>query len=194
MLLSELDGFLTGIVVCPDPVAPAEWLRNIWGDDADGVPPLDDPIDVQWFADAVVAHRDKIARALARGKPQPLFDVDPRNGDVLWEDWIAAFDEAVLLRPGIWSFADTGAAEAFGRLTLFSAIAHDESDLDTPQINAMQDRIPGEIGTAVVALYASLAPDAVAPAPAVLASPAGRVGRNDPCPCGSGRKSKRCCG
>jgi preprotein translocase subunit SecA len=25
------------------------------------------------------------------------------------------------------------------------------------------------------------------------APPAGRVGRNDPCPCGSGKKFKRCC-
>lgn len=31
-----------------------------------------------------------------------------------------------------------------------------------------------------------------APAPAVAAGP--RVGRNEPCPCGSGKKFKRCCG
>jgi len=33
-----------------------------------------------------------------------------------------------------------------------------------------------------------------AAAPAVEAAPAAEVGRNDPCPCGSGRKFKRCCG
>jgi len=35
------------------------------------------------------------------------------------------------------------------------------------------------------------------PRPEVVASPSSRrikVGRNDPCPCGSGRKSKKCCG
>jgi uncharacterized protein len=30
--------------------------------------------------------------------------------------------------------------------------------------------------------------------PAAAAAPVGRVGRNDPCPCGSGEKYKRCCG
>jgi preprotein translocase subunit SecA len=30
------------------------------------------------------------------------------------------------------------------------------------------------------------------PAPAVRAAP--KIGRNDPCPCGSGRKHKKCCG
>ena len=30
-------------------------------------------------------------------------------------------------------------------------------------------------------------------APAEPTSPTGKVGRNDPCPCGSGRKHKKCC-
>jgi len=30
--------------------------------------------------------------------------------------------------------------------------------------------------------------------PAPIASPDGKVGRNDPCPCGSGKKYKKCCG
>jgi len=32
------------------------------------------------------------------------------------------------------------------------------------------------------------------PEPAATASPDAKVGRNDPCPCGSGRKYKKCCG
>jgi len=32
------------------------------------------------------------------------------------------------------------------------------------------------------------------PRPASRVAPAARVGRNDPCPCGSGRKYKKCCG
>lgn len=31
-------------------------------------------------------------------------------------------------------------------------------------------------------------------APATAPVPAGKTGRNDPCPCGSGKKFKRCCG
>jgi preprotein translocase subunit SecA len=33
-----------------------------------------------------------------------------------------------------------------------------------------------------------------AAAPAVTAAPRAKVGRNDPCPCGSGKKYKKCCG
>jgi preprotein translocase subunit SecA len=38
------------------------------------------------------------------------------------------------------------------------------------------------------------APAAKPGAPAAAAAPVGRVGRNDPCPCGSGKKYKKCCG
>ena len=45
------------------------------------------------------------------------------------------------------------------------------------------------------AIIASLMHLAVPKGPQPYRRPAdGRVGRNDPCPCGSGRKSKRCCG
>jgi uncharacterized protein YecA (UPF0149 family) len=31
------------------------------------------------------------------------------------------------------------------------------------------------------------------PRPATLTQPHHRIGRNDPCPCGSGKKYKKCC-
>jgi uncharacterized protein len=31
MGLSDLDGFLTGVVVGPELITPSEWLRVIWG-------------------------------------------------------------------------------------------------------------------------------------------------------------------
>ena len=32
MGLSDLDGFLTGVIVGPELIAPSEWLPIIWGD------------------------------------------------------------------------------------------------------------------------------------------------------------------
>jgi yecA family protein len=31
MALSDLDGFLTGILVGPDLIMPSEWLPHVWG-------------------------------------------------------------------------------------------------------------------------------------------------------------------
>lgn len=197
MLLTELDGFLTGIALCPEPILPAEWMTGIWGSDEGGVAPFDDPLDVQWFAEAVMARLGEIGRDLARGKPQPIFDIDERNGDVLWEPWIDGLDEAMALRPDAWSAiaeVDQEAADVLSRVSLLIAVARHESALDSVEINALQDQAPADLIGAVLRLHAArVRIGAVPSAEATDARPA-KVGRNDPCRCGSGRKSKRCCG
>ncbi len=57
-----------------------------------------------------------------------------------------------------------------------------------------QGRIAGgrAMGLYVGALSAALA-DASSVKPKPFVSPTTKIGRNDPCPCGSGRKYKKCC-
>jgi uncharacterized protein len=196
MLLTELDGFLTGILVCPELIMPGEWLPIVDGSDETDEAPFDDPADVQWFADAVMARYNEIVRDLGRGKPQPIFEIDERNGDVLWELWIDGFAEAMALRRGSWAAVTAGededAAAALSRLSLLIAVARNESELDSVEINALHDHAPTAISTNVSRLHVwrsrhaetfSTVPNARSP----------KVGRNQPCPCGSGKKSKRCC-
>ncbi len=189
MLLTELDGFLTGIVVGP-PILATEWMENIWGTDDTGVAPFDDPLDVQWFFDAVIARHDAIVQDLDRGRLRPILDVDERNGDVLWELWMGGFSEAVELRPEAWEAETDDAAvnEARAQLSLLMAVAEQRSTLDSIAINILQETAPALLGDAVVALYAGQ------PRKVTLRQTAPvKVGRNDPCPCGSGKKAKRCC-
>jgi uncharacterized protein len=198
MLLTELDGFLTGILLSPDPIVPAEWLTVVWGSDEGGIAPFDDPLDVQWFADAVIARQNEIARDLGRGKPQPIFDVDERNGDVLWELWIDGFAAAMEMRPESWAAVadgnDPDAAAALARVSMLIAVARNESPLDSVQINALQDRAPAELIEAILQLHAASPRDGGTPSAAPIGVPPAKVGRNEPCRCGSGKKSKRCCG
>ncbi|WP_267397345.1 MULTISPECIES: UPF0149 family protein [unclassified Sphingomonas] len=198
MLLTELDGFLTGILVSPEPILPVEWLTSVWGADEGGVPPFDDPLDVQWFADAVLARYHEIARDCGRGKPQPIFDVDERNGDLLWELWIDGFAEAMELRPELWDAwaegDDADAADALSRLSMLIAIAREESALDSMEINTLDERAPAELADVVLRLYVARQRDGGMALVAPAGESASKIGRNDPCRCGSGKKSKRCCG
>ena len=198
MLLTELDGFLTGVLVCPDLIMPGEWLQNVWGSDEGGVAPFDDPADVHWFADAVMARYNEIVRDLGRGRPQPIFDIDERNGDVLWEPWIDGFAEAMELRPESWAAMadgeDPDAAGALERLTTLIAVARNESELDSVQINAMQDQAPAELIDAVLQLHAARLRNGGVLSTTSTGLRSTKVGRNEPCRCGSGKKSKRCCG
>jgi uncharacterized protein YecA (UPF0149 family) len=53
---------------------------------------------------------------------------------------------------------------------------------------------PGGPAVTLLILHATVAEAPPEPFPPPPPAPlAGRVGRNDPCPCGSGRKFKRCC-
>jgi uncharacterized protein len=198
MLLTELDGFLTGVLVSPELIMPAEWLQSVWGSDESGVAPFDDPADVQWFADAVLARYNEIVRDLGRGKMQPIFDVNERNGDVLWELWIDGFAEAMELRPDAWatlaSSGDADATMAISSMSSLIAVARNESDLDSIQINALEDQAPSRIFDGVLQLHAARMQNTGSPASPPADGRAAKVGRNDPCPCGSGKKSKRCCG
>lgn len=196
MLLTELDGFLTGLLVIPEAIAPSEWMTVVWGTQANGIPPFEDPLDVQWFADAVAARHDEIVRDLARGKLQPIFDVDERDGEVLWEYWIDGFAEAVALRPDAWEAmaGDPARAAPRSRLATLIAVARNESSLDSVEINTLQDRAAAELRQAVQHLYAAQARVTGASTVDAPATKTSKVGRNDPCPCGSGEKHKRCCG
>ena len=187
MLLSDLDGYLTGLILCPEVVPPAEWLRVIWGGIEAG-PPFEDPLDVQDFETMLIARHAEIARDLARGKFRPFFEVDPRNGDVLWDVWIEGFATAIDLRPEAWATIDD---PALAYLETLVAIADDTSDLPSDAINALYDAAAAEIPVQVAALYAWRERQGAIVDPVAAVT---KVGRNDPCPCGSGKKHKKCCG
>ncbi|MBW6524662.1 UPF0149 family protein [Sphingomonas sp. RHCKR47] len=196
LLLTELDGFLTGLLIFPEEIPTDEWMSVIWGAETDGVPPFDDPIDVQWFVDAVTARRREIARDLDHGRLRPIIDVDERNGEALWEYWVDGLSDAISLRPEVWdALARLEPWEApLGRLALLLAVARGESDLDSMQINAFEENAVVEL-TAVVQLLYAASVHAGGPTPTPTGSTKTvKVGRNDPCPCGSGRKHKHCCG
>jgi uncharacterized protein len=195
MLVSELDGYLTGVAICPEPMTSDEWLPPVWGGGYGEPAPFEDPIDAQLIADMVVARHAEIVRDLRRGKPQPIFDVD-RNGDILWEIWIEGFEQAMELRPDSWSAIaeseDEDAMIALAHLLTLVAVAADDPTLDSMQINELTDKAHRIIPPQLIALHAWRARRVDEPAPPA-AGPA-KVGRNDPCPCGSGKKHKRCCG
>lgn len=195
-LLSELDGYLTGIAVCAETILPVEWLPPIWGGAYGEAAPFEDPIDVQLFADMVTARHGEILRELDRGKPKPIFDVEGRNGDVMWEVWIDGFAMAMELRPDAWSALDRqDAAETTGAVSSLQTlidIARNETALTSIEINAICDTAPADIPILVTKLFAARArPVAMPTAPDDRAA---KIGRNAPCPCGSGQKHKRCCG
>jgi uncharacterized protein len=206
MLLSEFDGFCAGVLVCPEMIPPGEWLPEVWG--SAGTPEFESEQALQDALDLIMGHYNEVARSLVPPEVEygPVLEHDVRTDETLWEMWVSGFERAMRLRPEAWEqIVESGDEEARASVTMMltlHGIAEGESDLPASSIADLRERAPELITEMVIALNRwtkGMSPtdfpdsgweDLSPPAPFRST----KVGRNDPCPCGSGRKYKRCCG
>ncbi len=200
MLLSELDGFLAGILVCPDLIMPSEWLPMVRGrGNKDAAPVFENTNQAEQLVGLIMERYNAIAAELQRGAGhyEPLFDVDTRHNEILWEIWIDGFDTALQLRPEAWAKVRGGegrALSALAGLVALVQIGRGESMLPKEQINEITAKAPDLIPQYIENLNAWRISQQVGGQFREEAPNFGKVGRNEPCPCGSGKKYKRCCG
>jgi uncharacterized protein len=206
MLLSEFDGFCAGLVVCPEMVPPNEWLPQVWG--AGGMPEFKSQKDLQDGLDLVMGHYNDVAQSLIPPEFEygPVLDHDKRTDEVVWETWVSGFERAMRLRPNAWQqiveSGDDEAGASVNMMLTLHGIAEGDTDLPESTIADLTDKAPDLITDMVIALNRWSKACAPASTPSWEGSAVGasvpfrgkKVGRNDPCPCGSGRKHKRCCG
>jgi len=193
MLLSEVDGLMAGVVVCPDLILPSEWMPLIWRDEEG--PVYEGLEQAQTVHGLIMGHYNDIIRQLDRDRYAPIFDVDTRNDETLWETWIEGFYTALALRPKAWlSFGEGSAAHK--ALSIFMRL-HEIATTPTAQLTPMdmdeelEALAPDLIPTLVQDLHQARL--AQAGNPMTAANQNQKIGRNDPCPCGSGKKFKKCC-
>ena len=202
MTIGELDGYVAGLIVSPEPVPPAEWLPTVWGGE-DGFAGFE---EAGGIAAAVLDHYNRIARELAE-EPEcymPVMELDSPDGDLLWGPWINGFERAMRLRADAWEAIafgeDDGAAASVSMILAMNAFDHGESELSEEEEDEIDRTAPDLIHAMVLHLTAwktarslhrgGLRDIAFGDLPAH-----GRVAAADEaCPCGSGRSYGRCCG
>lgn len=198
MTLSELDGYVTGLLTCPEMIQPSEWLPDVWGETGDAQFP--DLKAVQETTAAVMAHYNSVAQGITQGRwLEPIYEVDPNSDETLWEPWLDGFVTAQALRPQAWAdLYDRSDKETQSSLQFFMAL-HDtytgNATFEENVLNEIDESAPDIIPNCVATILKSSRPELFQPANGNSA-PARKtkIGRNDPCPCGSGRKYKLCCG
>lgn len=203
MVLEELDGFIAGLLVLPEQVPPGEWFAAAFGF-GKGRHSVFASIDhANAVLDLVMQYQDEIAQTLARTPElyQPRFPVEP-DGEVVWELWIDGFAAATdLRRERFDAYERVGGEVAMAAVGLRVVIgATLDENPDPVEYRNLSRNAPRNIRDAVLTLYQYRQSGAPLPgAPVFIEIPnpfasRGKVGRNDPCPCGSGQKYKRCCG
>jgi uncharacterized protein len=196
MQLSDLDGFLTGIAIGPELIVPSEWLPAVWGGDE---PAFESIEQAQTVIGTIMGRYNEILRALSTDPETyaPLFWEGP-DGEVIAADWAEGFVDAVRLRPEAWRplLEDR---EALVMLMPILALCGDAEggsplELDPEEDADLLAQAPELIPACVAGIDGFWKERRGRPKAGPGRAKSAKVGRNDPCPCGSGRKHKRCCG
>ncbi len=198
MSLSELDGFLAGLAVSPKPVDVAIWEPLIWRGSS---PVFADDRERDAVLGAIARRRATIADDIKAGKFTPAFAIDSDDQPIA-EPWAEGFSLAVALTHDAWMPLLESEDDALPLLTILGLCTDDEG-LSTMELGeeeraalsaAAPDLIPDCV-LAIAAFWGLERRDDSAPVPLLTPVRTGpKIGRNDPCPCGSGKKYKKCCG
>lgn len=204
MNLEQLDGFLAAVLCGPDEVPQSEYLREIWGhdivnEDAFAAQPL-----LRDFIDLIRRHRDAIAYTLQSGDVFTPLLLEDEQGVSRGNDWANGFLRGMELRRENWGpLLDD--EENGGSLVPIFALAHEhDPDLEMRSYNEpvsaeLRENLLVGIAAGVMKIYRYFKEQRLMVGNTVRDITAYRrvapkVGRNEPCPCGSGKKFKHCCG
>ncbi len=116
--LSDLDGFLTGVVIGPELIMPREWMPVIW----QGEPDFETTEQAERIMGIIMARYNEIIQQMddEPGAFEPIFYEAP-DGRVLAADWAEGFMEAIGLRVDAWDalFEDEDARLLIGPIMAY---------------------------------------------------------------------------
>jgi uncharacterized protein len=205
MNVEMLDGFFAALICGPDLVRPSEYLRMIWGGDhIGGEKGWRDQAEMQEFFDLVMRHWNSVAGVLYSGEPFLPYLLEDAVGVAHANDWAQGFLKGMELRCEDW--ANLRDDEDHGGLLVpIFALAyehHPDPEMrpyKEPMSTQRREQLIVGVAASVPAIhrYFGARRHLLSQAerePAAYRRAGGKVGRNDPCPCGSGKKFKKCCG
>lgn len=154
MDLSELDGFLAGLVAGPGPISPATFLPVVWDDEEPAFAGTEEAARVLMLIEGRF-------REIAAGLEQDPADYAPVYwqdvaGTVILEDWAAGFMQAVSLAPDAWRAA---LADPDGSALLIPIAAL--AGLAMPDQPLAELAIPDDMLDRIIARAEDIIPDCV---------------------------------
>lgn len=183
---STLDGFLTALAAGPTFVPATEWIGAIRADGGFG------DADPREILQMIMARQASIGRSLASDPPKldPIFRRHSDENEVDAADWCQGFVGGIAMRAEAWA----------------PLIRSRRSALLAPILWCMPARLLDRYFPTTISLERRRALSYCVPYAAIRIyeywrdrvqerDPIERLrlGRNEPCPCGSGLKYKKCC-
>ena len=208
MDISTLDGFLTAVVCGPKTILPSEWMRWVWDmENGEESPVFKDRAQAQHFFGLLMRHMNGIAHTLneAPEEYEPLLLENPNKGDPvpILDEWCCGFMKGVQLDSEGWQPLLIGKPDWISTVMLYGTSEGweflEKKNLSLDEHRALADGLAGTVRK-IHALWLEQRRNQIAEGsfPGVVRREPVRnpnkVGRNEPCPCGSGKKFKQCHG
>jgi len=210
----ETAGFLFAVLACPDMVMPSEWSEIVQGEAV-----FDDPQEAQavtiarmalmnWISDCISQNRPAIPDD-CRPDPEPLRILETDNNFSRWcrgvtsgHDWLQQSWDEVLEKD---SDDDRVQAMAlilftfFTNRTMAERVVEEMAKQAGPEGITLEEKATrfhqlieqAALAYAAIGLKYRRMPSAPPPTKPARSK---RIGRSQPCSCGSGKKYKKCCG
>jgi uncharacterized protein len=195
---SELDGYFFAIGCAPKIIPPSKWMPMIWGGE-EYSPEWPDMKTAQSFIGDVMQHYNDVMQQLNRDECNPLFNVYEEDGKEILnaDEWCYGFRRGIhLMGKAADKLADD--LDLIAPIMLFSNDELDEKrdQLSEKEIEEFQSMIPACVIGIRQLLGAPFAPQVKTGKSYVepFTHTTDKPGRNELCPCGSGKKYKKCCG
>lgn len=193
MSMSEIDGLLTAVVIGPVFPPPSQWMPLVWGDE--GGPEYSSQAQAERITGLLMRHMNSLSRQLQEDpdefEPMLLVDLDEdRKRIVIADHWCLGFMAGVSLNEDAWQ-------EVEATLLPFIMFASEPGDAEIDEeLETNREYWITQLGFAVAAINRCFLAYRTGGrlGPETVISPEPKVGRNDLCPCGSGKKYKKCCG
>ncbi len=198
MTMDVLHGYLTAIAIGPQEILMAEWLPNVWGGDNGEKPRFKNDKQSHRIISLIVRFMNEIMITLevAPKEYEPLFCEHEWEGKTLIEGeaWACGFWDGMALRGDEWEpIWESNLAPLMRPIYLLGAEEIEEEDEVLINDPVKLHKLAIEIEANIPEIYRYWLPERKSAVETVKRD-VPKTGRNDDCPCGSGKKFKKCCG
>jgi uncharacterized protein len=199
MNVEQLDGFFAALIAGPDTVMPSEYNREVFGGEMSDTCEFASLDEAKEILGLLMRHWNAIAGTLLKGEVYLLLKKDG-SGIAHGNDWARGFMLGMNMRHDSW--AELVNDEEHGGCLVPVFMLYHEQDKDPkmrpkPITPEKREKAILRMAAGVVRAYRYFKEQRQANAGSDFperGSSTSKVGRNELCPCGSGKKYKNCCG
>lgn len=200
MNIEELDGFFAALIAGPEIVMPSEYLPEVFGGEMSDVREFHSLEEVKDLLGLLMRHWNEIAGTLSKDEPYLPVLLEDEKGVAFGNDWARGFMRGVEMHHEGWAelLRDE---EHGGYMVPVLALYHERDDDPAmrpgPIGPEQRETIIAHMAAGLLGVYRYFRRQGKPPADSHQSEThraTNKTGRNDPCPCGSGKKYKRCCG